>query len=895
MILDEHEYLAHYGILRKSGRYPWGSGKDQNTRNKMFLDTIDDLRKQGLSETEICKGLGIPSTTQLRAAKTIAKNEQRQSQITQATQLKERGWSNVAIGKRMGIPESTVRLLLKESTQQKNNILLATADMLKSEVDSKTFLDVGSGNELHIGISEGMLKNAVAVLQEKGYNVYKISVPQLGTNQNTTVKVLCPPETTYGDLSRNKDKIRIIGKFSEDGGRSYLGLHPPKSIDPKRVQIRYAKDGGAEADGVMYVRPGVKDISLGGSNYAQVRVQVGDSHFLKGMAVYKDDLPDGVDIVFNTNKDSTGSKLDAMKPLKRRKDGTIDDANPFGANIKRQIVERDSKGNEKVTSAMNIVNEEGSWSSWSKTLSSQMLSKQSPTLAKERLNKTYEDRLSEYKRISSLTNPAVRKRLLEDFGDETDSAAVHLAAASIPRTFGHHVILPIGSMKPTEVYAPNYRDGEKVVLIRHPHGGTFEIPELVVNNRNSEAKKLIGSHAKDAIGIHHTVAERLSGADFDGDTVLVIPNNSGKIKTTPALEGLKNFDPKKEYPGYPGMKVMSADEKQHQMGKITNLIADMTVKKASTPELARAVRHSMVVIDAEKHELNWKESEARNGIKELKKKYQGDGKGHAGASTLITRAGSEARVPERKLRRASKGGSIDPATGKRVYEETGNTFTNKKGKTVISTTKVDRLAITDDAHTLSSGTPIERVYADHSNKLKSLANQARKDSLNTPNATYSSSARKVYSNEVASINAKLNIARRNAPLERQAQIIANANYKTKLREYPDMDDATKKKIKFQALTEARNRLGAGKERIVLTQKEWDAIQAGAISHTLLNKVIANADMDVVRKFATPKQPKLMTSANISKAKAMLARGFTRAEVADRLGVSLSTLDQATVE
>lgn len=67
------------------------------------------------------------------------------------------------------------------------------------------------------------------------------------------------------------------------------------------------------------------------------------------------------------------------------------------------------------------------------------------------------------------------------------------------------------------MYAPNYKDGETVALIRYPHGGTFEIPILTVNNKQAEGKRVLGNTPADAIGINSKVAGRLSGADFDGD------------------------------------------------------------------------------------------------------------------------------------------------------------------------------------------------------------------------------------------------------------------------------------------------------------------------------------------------------------------------------------------
>ena len=870
--ISEDNYLMHYGILRKSGRYPWGSGEDQNTRNKSFLDTVEELRKSGMSETDIARGFGI-TTTQLRAAKSIAKNAQKQDQIDFARKLKEKGYSNVAIGKRMGINESSVRSLLDPGLKDRADVLQTTASMLKDQVGKKGLIDVGSGVEKELGITSTKLNTALAMLKEEGYEVHNVQVDQLGTKNKTLIKVLAPPGTTYRDIVTDTSKIQTISVYSEDHGRTPLGIKPPTSISSKRVAIRYAEDGGADADGVIYVRPGVDDISLGKSRYAQVRIAVDDTHYLKGMAMYKADLPDGVDLMFNTNKSDTGKKHDAMKPMKNDPD------NPFGASISRQ------KG------VMNIVNEEGDWEKWSKSLSSQMLSKQSPTLAKTQLDLKYEQKKKEYDDIMQLTNPTVRKKLLMSYSDDADSAAVHLKAAALPRQ-GSHVILPVNSMKETEIYAPNYNDGERVVLIRYPHGGVFEIPELTVNNRHPEAKALLGS-ARDAVGIHSKVAARLSGADFDGDTVLVIPNNNKKVKTAPALEKLKGFDPQAAYPAYEGMPKMSARTKQVQMGVVSNLITDMTIKGASADELARAVRHSMVVIDAEKHNLNYRKSAIDNGIPQLKQKYQG--KSNSGAATLISRASSQTHVDKRKPRSASKGGAIDPITGKKVYEKTGESYVNAKGKVIVKKERSTKLAETDDAHTLSSGTPIEVVYANHSNRLKSLANNARREAVNTKPISYSPSAKNVYSNEVRALDAKLSIALRNRPRERQAQIFANNTVAMKRKANPDMDAAELKKIKGQALAAARARMDARKTRIEITPREWDAIQAGAVSANKLVQILDNADLDQIKRLATPKVEIKMTPTKQSRAKAMLESGYTQADVAKALGVSVTTLKRSVSE
>jgi len=860
----------HFGTPRHSGRYPWGSGDNATgpQHNKSFLDYVADMKRQGLSEAEIAKGIGM-TTTQLRAAKSIAKNQKKASDIAMAQRLSDKGYSNRAIAERMGLAgESSVRALLAPGVQDKLDVLQTTSNLLRDQVNEKQYVDIGTGVENHLNISSTKLATAVAVLQEEGYQVHTVQVDQVGTNQKTSIKVLTPPGTTYVDAKNNRENIKQIMAYSEDGGRTYQKIHPPVSVDSKRVDIRYAEQGGTNADGVIYVRPGVEDLSLGSSRYAQVRIAVDGTHYIKGVAVYKDDLPAGTDIVFNTNKSNTGHKLDALKPM------DPDPDNPFGSMINRQH------------GVMNIVNEQGDWEKWSRSLSTQVLSKQNPSLARDQLAMTLGRKQAEFDEIMALTNPTVKRKLLESFADDADSSAVHLKAAALPNQ-ANHVILPIESMKSTEVYAPNYENGERVVLIRHPHGGIFEIPELVVNNRNPEAKKMIGSSSRDAIGIHSKVAERLSGADFDGDTVLVIPNRHGKIKTAPVLEKLKGFDPKKEYPEYPGMKVMTEHQLGFAMGDISNLITDMTIKGANLDEISRAVRHSMVVIDAAKHKLNYKQSAIDRGIPALKAKYQGKTTG--GASTLISRATSRTDVRDRKPRPAAKGGPIDKTTGQKVFEETGVHYVDAKGKKVYKTVRSTKLAETQNAHSLSSGTVIERIYADHSNALKSLANKARLESIRTKAVPYSPSAKKTYAAEVTSLNHKLSVAISNRPLERQAQVIANGAVRAKRAAYPDMDAATLKKVKAQALIDARATTGAGKKRIQITDSEWAAIQAGAITNNKLTDILSNADLDRVKELATPRERLLMTATKQNRAHSMLASGYTQAEVAKHLGVSLSTL------
>jgi hypothetical protein len=447
-------------------------------------------------------------------------------------------------------------------------------------------------------------------------------------------------------------------------------------------------------------------------------------------------------------------------------------------------------------------------------------------------------------------------------------------------------------MKDNEVYAPNYADGEKVALVRYPHGGTFEIPVLTVNNKNRQARTMLGSTPSDVVGINSKVAERLSGADFDGDTVMVIPCNSHrsrvKITSTPPLKGLEGFDNKLEYPYREGMKVMK--DTQKQMGVISNLITDMTLKGATQDELARAVRHSMVVIDAEKHKLDYKRSEIENGIASLKKKYQGriesDGRYHEGASTLISKAKSEQTVLKRK-------GSpiIDPATGEQSYKTTDDLYyvDKKTGKTKARTQASTKMAETKDARTLSSGHPMEELYADYANQMKALANRARKEMVTTGKIPYSSSAKTAYLDEVNSLNAKLNIALKNAPRERKAQVLANAKIKALKQDNYDLSKEELKKASQRALAEARVKVGAKKEPVQISPKEWAAIQAGAISENKLAQIIDNADIKVLRQLATPRATSTITTAKANKIAAMKASGHTTAEIAEACGVSASTV------
>lgn len=943
-----NDELRHYGILRKSGRYPWGSGNDEYTRSKDFYQIVDGLKAKGIPDVDIAKAVGL-SVADLRSTRTIAKEEIIREQTNRAVAWRDKGVSIQAIAEHLGIPAPTVRLRLKNSENVKESALRTTANIIRKNVDEHDIVDIGKGTELNIGTSAKMgispekLKAAIAVLRDEGYETYTLRTKNVGTNHFTNQQVIVKPGVSFGEAKKMTDRIHTMGEWTENDGLTYFGIHPPLSINSNRLHVKYAEDGGTAQDGVVHVRPGVHDLDMGKNTYAQVRIAIDGTHFIKGMALQNPDLPPGVDLVFHTNKSKNDPKIRAEGKKGALKELKDDPENPFGSQISRQIVGINPKtGKEEVRSAINLVNEEGAWQDWRKSIPSQMLAKQPHSLIKSQLKETRDQVDSRLHEISKITNPVVRKKAFEDFADQIDSDAVDLRAAAMPRQ-RTATIIPMPKMNKGEIYAPQFETGERVVLIRYPHGGRFEIPEVTVNNNNRTAKKLLGN-AVDAIGIHPSVAERLSGADFDGDTVVIIPNRTGKIKGSQSMgsaakvfdDGLKNFDPKRQFGGYetitpavgkkgePGYKPEKGNFKLmtntgKEMGMITNLITDMSIQGAKPEHIVRAVKHSMVVIDAEKHKLDYKKSEQLHGITQLRHLYQTSTKPDGttksgGATTLLSKATAETRIPERKLRSAAKGGPINPPAGQKghvpgvpvgakVFENTGRMQSKYDPKTrtyldekVLKLQKEKRLALTEDAFTLvrDKADPVERLYADHANQMKEMANQARLRAARTPNPPVNAKAKVVYKAEVDDLVFQLRAAKKQKPLDRRADVIAGAFVKARHREDPLLrtDQDRKKKVERQAKAAARARLGLTKPEIHISDRQWDAIQAGAVSSSRLREILGYANKKRVLELSMPRANAVMTPAITARAKAMLAAGATNADVAASLGVPASTLREA---
>ena len=896
---DEPEDIRHYGTPRHSGRYPWGSGKNPE-RSRDFLSRNDDLKKQGIPEIERAKELlGPDATTEdLRNRISITQESRKLAAVYECRKWNDKGVSYMEISRRTGIPASTVKEYLKEDAINKASKYTATADAIESEIKTKGYVQVGRGAEQLLGVTERQLTVANQILKDRGYTVTNVQIDQLRDGSGkTSVLVAAKKGSTYRDIVDNHlGDIRtvsdyVVQKDLRTGLEKSVKINDPVSIDGKRVYIRYAEDGGLERDGTIEVRRNVPDLSMGDSHYAQVRIGVDGTHYMKGMCTYSDDIPAGYDVIYNTNKSRGTPPEKVYKEMKTEKESK---GNPFGALIARQNYYLDDDGNEK-QGVLNVVREEGDWTHWSNSLPSQFLSKQSDALCKQQLDLAFKTSKVEFDEIKHLTNPVVKAELLSKFSDGCDASAVNLKAAALPKQ-GYHVLLPLTDLKDNEIYAPNYKDGEHVCLVRFPHGGVFEIPDLVVNNKRSKQAKDKMPNAPDAVGISQKTAEQLSGADFDGDTAIVIPNRDGRITTMDPLPQLKGYDPKsykypagQEHPKVGETKAKGGDgfRRGLEMGKCTNLIMDMTLAGADWDEIAKATKYSMICTDAEKHDLNWKQAKSDFGIKELYTKYASNPQG--GGTTVLSRASGEDITDKRGT------SYIDPETGKKMYKlPKGAQWVNEKGELVTKKQRTTKMDNTDDARTLLSDNPTKKelMYADHANRYKALANEARKEILATKMPKKDPIAAQKYAPEVDSLKRKLVESKKASQYEKQALIMANEEFRTWCQDNPHADKTEQKKQKGKCMVWARNTLGYKRYRVDFTDKEWEAVQNNAVSPTLFKELLANADMDKVKKRALPKEPTTLSSTSKARIKAMATSGFTQEEIAEVLGISSTSVNKA---
>lgn len=935
--LVSEETLAHYGVGHlqggNSGRYPWGSGDNPLQRIGSFSDRVNALKKQGMNLDEIAEELGLPNQNAVRIYYRADNNRAKAQTITKIKELTAKGMGPTAIARELGIPEGTVRSRMNEMSNARTLAATNAANEIMKAVDEKGMIDIGGGIETELNISKEKMTEAIAIMQLNGYQVIGASMPQATNPQQRTVLMAAippgkDPKEAQKELYNHPEKLEHMRDYTmreDPDGSEHLDkkFEYPASLDSSRLLVRLKDDvgpdghTGEERDGVIFLRRGVQDLDLQGSHYAQVRILVDGNKYLKGMAMYSDDIPDGYDVVFNSSKTSVDKALKAIGD---------DPENPFGATIKEdggQYHYTDPVTGERKLGLINKKSDEGDWGEWSHELPAQILAKQPKELVAKQLKLAADDKETEFADIMSIDNPTIKRHFLEEFANECDSDAVHLKAAALPRQ-KYQVILPAPSLKDDEVFAPSFEDGETVALIRFPHAGPFEIPILKVNNKAEAPQHDITRGAKDAVGINFNNAQKLSGADWDGDTVLVIPCNSNRtntrIQNQDTLPGLKDFDPRMAYPEVPGMKYMKKGAmKQNEMGRVSNLIMDMYLQGAPDDDMARAVKHSMVVIDAEKHKLNYKQSEQDNDIKGLRQEYQAklDKNGnptYGGGVTLLTRANSRFDIPKRKGQ-----GRIDPETGEVTYKLANETYRESKlvkdkdGKKVLDPNtgkpmrvytgkiktrmqKSTRMAEEPDPFKLSTGTPVEELYAGYATKMKNLAKRARMALFGSDGKKikleYNPSANIAYKDEVRELEGALQNARLNAPKERKAQAMAAAKLKVVEADNWDMSDEEKKKISTRELNKYRQKYNAHRAKISISDKQWNAIQSGAISDTTLKEILRYADVDQLRARATPRS----NNGSISDAKqrriaSMKASNYTNAEIASALGISVSTVNK----
>ena len=1016
-----HEGVAHDENPpgRGSGRYPFGSGNRPHQHSWDLKDRYYKLKALGMSEKDIAAAMGYTKKewdkekqewvegghiAKLRAEKEIAianvnadKYEEVMWYYNHIDPKTGKPYKRAEIARIMGINESSVRSIENTKSAVEDNQLFRAAEQLKSISEEKGFLDISKGAELTLGVSPDRMNSVVEVLKNEGYSVQNINIPQASNpNRYTTMTVLCPPGME-GQAFKHRFDIKSVEDISGiDNVATQKGWQEPVPVKLDRVKILYDENGGSAKDGMIEIRakldakgnpiPACEDLSLGNARYGQVRLAVDCGkdgiRYIKGMAVYNPDLPEGKDILVNSNK----SIDDGVK--KALKDYDAGSPNPFGATVvQTYIKDKDGKevidpktGKPKLSSIQFVgsptddnhdMHVEGSWGDWSRNLPAQFLAKQSLPLVKQQLKLKTLDYESQYKDILSMDNVTVKKKLLIDYADACDGAAVDLKAAPLPGQ-GVHVIMQSNTLKDNEIFAPNFPNGTMVALVRFPHTGPFEIPVATVNNNDKESIRQIGKNAKDAICITNAAANKLSGADFDGDTCIVIPmtrkNKEGgfdkivNIKSMDALPGLKDFNPTAEYgeKRYSNTKYhkMTAKEKGIEMGVVSNMITDMYAKGCEDfDHLERAVKYSMVVIDAEKHKLNYRQAYKDYGIEELKDIYQHNSDGSHGASSLLSRSKSTKEVPIRSERYL-----IDPETGEKNYltpnkttkaervrvkveapaeyrwiddngrahkskylkdengndiyatvggkikqDKTGNYYydrgTGKDAKDIYVNTgntkpimqKIPKMEYYKDARQLLSDNPneIEKTYADYANHMKAMANQARKEYKRLQieeKQKIDPVARKRYSAEVASLEAKLTEADKNRPRERMAQLLTNSRVNAALADDPEKYDSAeeKKKLRGQVLKQARIDCGAQKQRVTFTDAEWEAIQKHAIGETKLMKLLDNADSEEYTARALPRESRINDSKK-ALVQAYYSAGYSYEQIAAMTGVSQGSI------
>lgn len=136
-------------------------------------------------------------------------------------------------------------------------------------------------------------------------------------------------------------------------------IYNPTVLSKDRILVIVCE----EKDGVIELRRGVPDLYLGvGVNYAQSRILVDSGSYIKGMAVYSDDIPGDFDVVVNVRDEQRAfNELDYKCAFSKYS----------CQKLKQRFYEDPETGDIKL-SPINIINDDGDWKEWEKEFSSKI-------------------------------------------------------------------------------------------------------------------------------------------------------------------------------------------------------------------------------------------------------------------------------------------------------------------------------------------------------------------------------------------------------------------------------------------------------------------------------------------------------------------------------------------
>ena len=229
-----HVGIPHEGITPHSGRYPYGSGENSFQRDFSWYAEVQKLRRQGLTDDEIRNNQNM-TTTQFRARIANSGQTIKKYYIAKCRELDEKGLNHVQIAKQTGLPESTVRNYLNPNAEASIKKTDYIVDKLREGVEQYRYIDVGVGIENHLGTTRDKLNKSIARLEDEGYKVIPIKERQVGTGEETTMKVLCEKDVEWKEVMNHKEEIGYLTNIS---GKKDLDIGPVTPPNPGKLRPR---------------------------------------------------------------------------------------------------------------------------------------------------------------------------------------------------------------------------------------------------------------------------------------------------------------------------------------------------------------------------------------------------------------------------------------------------------------------------------------------------------------------------------------------------------------------------------------------------------------------------------------------------------------------------------